>query len=385
MANFTLQVSAPREALVEKAIDILTRIIETRTGLSVQEGAGSADLVLAVTPGIGTEGFTIDSLPSGSVRIIGNDARGLLYGIGKFLRTSQYAEGHLTPSSWRGTSVPQREVRGMYFASHFHNYYHDAPVADVERYVEELALWGCNTLSVWFDMHHFNGIEDPAAREMIARLHAILLAANRVGMGVSLTTLGNEAYADSPEELRADWTAGHDGYHSEPHGHYHREICPSKPGGLEYILRMRREMLEAFSDLDVRYLWIWPYDQGGCTCAQCTPWGANGFLRAADAVAQLAAEVMPDAEIVLGTWFFDRFIAGEWAAFDQAISADRPPWFTLSYGGQFRGELPGVCVGARRAGGREIAQLPGDQHDCRPSVGRLRRHSAAAVPAEDLG
>ena len=36
----------------------------------------------------------------------------------------------------------------------------------MNRYVEELALWGCNTLAVWFDLHHYHGIDDPEARAM---------------------------------------------------------------------------------------------------------------------------------------------------------------------------------------------------------------------------
>ncbi|HNZ97752.1 MAG TPA: glycosyltransferase family 2 protein, partial [Thermoanaerobaculia bacterium] len=50
-----------------------------------------------------------------------------------------------------------------------------------------------------------------------------------------LIGLANEAYANSPVELRADWTAGHDGYHHPPGGHYHVEICPSRDGGAELI------------------------------------------------------------------------------------------------------------------------------------------------------
>ena len=220
-------------------------------------------------------------------------------------------------------------MRAIYFASHFFNFYQCAPLEEIEQYVEELALWGCNALSVWFDMHHYQGIQDPAAQAMIARLHAILQAGNRVGMAASLTALANEGYADSPEALRAEWAGGQNGYHTGPQGHYHREICPSTPGGLEYILRTRREVIEAFSDLEIRYHWIWPYDQGGCTCAQCAPWGANGFLRTAAVLAPLINELAPAADIVLSTWYFDRFIDGEWANFDQAISANRPPW--LSY------------------------------------------------------
>jgi hypothetical protein len=212
----------------------------------------------------------------------------------------------------------------MYFASHFHNFYHDAPIPEVQRYVEELALWGCNALSVWFDMHHFRGLADPAAQEMLHRLREILKAAKAVGIGPALTTLANEAYADSPERLRADWTAGHDGYHHEPGCHYHVEVCPNKPGGLEYILRIRQKMLEAFADLGIEYIWMWPYDQGGCTCSQCAPWGAKGFLDCCLPYAKLIRRIMPQAKRVLSTWYFDHFVDGEWQGMDRAIGKAKP-------------------------------------------------------------
>ena len=50
---------------------------------------------------------------------------------------------------------------------------------------------------------------------------------------------------------------------------------------------------------------LWPYDQGGCGCAQCRPWGTNGFLKAGGAVAALARKKLPGTKIVLSTWFFD--------------------------------------------------------------------------------
>ena len=215
-----------------------------------------------------------------------------------------------------GPAVPRLPVRGMYFATHFHNFYHDAPVEEVERYVEELALWGCNALSVWFDMHHYAGIDDPAAQVMVARLHAILKAAQGVGMVVGLTTLANEAYHTSPVALRAE---------PFPH-HYHVEICPTRPGGLDLILKWRREMLEAFADLDIGYVWIWPYDQGGCKCPDCKPWGGNGFVRNSEAVARLVRAVLPRAKTVISTWEFGYWEGDpEWDLFYAAM-ARHPDW-----------------------------------------------------------
>ena len=119
--------------------------------------------------------------PNGTIRITGNDARGLLYGVGKFLHTSAYGSQGFTPGSWRGTSVPKMPVRGIYFATHFHNYYQVAPIEDVQQYIEDLSLWGPNSFLVWFGMEEFNGINDPKAQAMIARLRALLKIVKRFG------------------------------------------------------------------------------------------------------------------------------------------------------------------------------------------------------------
>ena len=318
---------APRTRVVRTALALFDRELQRRTGITMEDAdAEHADLLLAVRPGIGAEGFEVSAQGKGTVVIAGGDDRGLLYGVGKFLRTSTFERGTFRPSAWRGRSVPERSVRGMYFATHFQNYYHAAPVREIERYVEELALWGCNALAVWFDMHHFAGIQDPAAQAMLRRLRSILRAAKRAGMQLALTTLVNEAYAGSPPELRADWTAGHDGYFQEPAGHYRLELCPSKPGALDLILRWRREMLEAFADLGIGHVIVWPYDQGGCTCGRCAPWGCNGFLRTAEPVARLVREVLPEAKVVLSTWYFDHFTSGEWAGLQRAFAQGRPAW-----------------------------------------------------------
>jgi hypothetical protein len=314
-------------ALVRKAAELLKREILERSGVRVSVGAkGDVRIVLSVKDGIGKQGFRIEDGPGGEIRIVGNDPHGVIYGVGKFLRASRFGRGTFVPGSWRGESVPEKPVRGMYFASHFHNFYNDAPVKVVQRYVEDLALWGCNTLAVWFDMHHYTSMDDPRAKSMIRRLRAVLKTANGVGIEAALTTLANEAFSTSPEALRADWTSGHDGYFAAPGGHYHVEICPSKPGGIEKIVEYRRAMLNAFKGIDIGYVWLWPYDQGGCTCSKCTPWGANGFLRAAEAEARLAKEIFPRSKMILSTWYFDHFIRDEWKAFDEAIQKRKPDW-----------------------------------------------------------
>jgi hypothetical protein len=278
--------------------------------------SGDAPLIveLALAPDIGSEGFRIEDRPAGGVRIVGNDDRGILYGVGKFLRTSRYDQGGFTSGMWRGTSVPQKPVRGIYFATHFHNFYHDAPVEKIQRYVEDQGLWGCNTIIVWYDMHHFNGFEDPQAVAFRQRLKQILQTAREIGLDVATGLLGNEAYANSPVKLRADPKGGRGGY-------YQVAVCPNKPGGMEYILKVVGDYFDYMQDLEPRYMWIWPYDQGGCGCKECMPWGTNGFLKCAKNISRIIREKFPNTKIVLSTWYFDE---SEWQALDKVFAENKP-------------------------------------------------------------
>ena len=300
--------------VVENIGQIVARQIQQRCEAKVvKEGEAPPTVELSVAPGIGAEGYRIEDRQGGGVRIVGNDARGLLYGAGKFLRTSRYDQNGFTPSAWRGTSVPTKTARGIYFATHFHNYYHDAPIPEIERYVEDLALWGLNELVVWYDAHHFNGADDPDAVKFRTRLHAIMEAAKRIGMDVSLLVIGNEAYANSPGALRVTPGGGRGGY-------YPCAVCPSKPEGMKYILKILGEEFDWAADLKPRSVWIWPYDQGGCGCAECKPWGSKGFMKCVAEVGKLARKKIPGTQIVLSTWLMD---AAEWREIKGALAHNK--------------------------------------------------------------
>jgi len=231
---------------------------------------------------------------------------------------------------WRGESVPEKPIRGIYFATHFYNYYHTAPVEQIERYVEELALWGFNTLIVWYDMNHFNGFNDPEATRLRQRLRRILQAGREVGLDVGLVVIGNEGYANSPKPLRAD-PSGMRGAVNETN------ICPNKPGGLAHILANLSQHFEYFADLRPEYLWIWPYDPGGCGCKNCRPWGSNGFLKCAESISGLARKRLPDVKIVLSAWFFKD---DEWQQLGKALGDD-PDWVDMIMAENILGASPG--------------------------------------------
>ena len=299
--------------VVENTGKVFARQVQQRCEAKVVTG-GAAPLTveLAVEKGICAEGFRIEDRKGGGVRIVGNDERGLVAGVGKFLRTSRYDKGGFTPGTWRGTSVPQKPVRGIYFATHFNNFYHEAPVDEIQRYVEDLALWGLNELVVWYDMHHFNGFEDPEAVKFRKRLHDIMAAAKQIGMDVSLVFPGNEAYGNSPAELRA--SGGGRG------AVYPCAVCPSKPEGMKYILKVLGEEFDWAADLKPRSVWIWPYDAGGCGCAECKPWGSKGFMKCVREVGKLARKKLPGTEIFLSTWFLDN---NEWQGVKGQLAGEK--------------------------------------------------------------
>lgn len=356
--SILLRRPAAEDAVIENIVRLFLRKLAERCGVAVcSEGTAELTVTLTLRPGGGAEGFTIEDAGPRAITIAGADARGLLYGVGKFLRTARFAPGELLPGDWRGSSVPQKPVRGIYFASHFHNFYHDAPVDEIERYVEDLALWGTNVVSVWFDMHHFYGIEDPQAQAMLERLRVILHAAKRIGIGACLTTLANEGYANSPEALRADWTAGHDGYHHEPGGHYHVELCPHKPGAIELELQWAAERLAAFAEIGLDYVWIWPYDQGGCTCAACAPWGVNGFLKIAEPLGRFYRAQSPQTKVVLSTWYFDHFTDGEWEGLAHAF-AHKPDWVDYLIADDYGDHFPAYPLAHGAPGGFPMVNFP---------------------------
>ncbi|MCX7425135.1 MAG: LamG domain-containing protein [Planctomycetia bacterium] len=304
------------DAVLRSISGVLARQVAQRCDASiVADGEAPMKVELAIAPGIGTEGFRIENRPDGGVKIVGNDARGLLYGVGKLLRTSRYDRGGFSAGAWRGTSIPEKPVRGIYFATHFHNFYHDAPIDEVQRYVEDVGLWGFNTLIVWYDMHHFKGFESPEAVEFRKRLKAICGAARRVGLDVGFACVANEGYANSPEAIRAD-VKGMRG------AAFPTDICTAKPEGRRYVLDNFTRLYGWAADLEPKWVMIWPYDSGGCGCGQCQPWGHGGYLRIAEPLARLARREFPGAKVMLSTWFFN---GDEWAGLARAF-ATRPDW-----------------------------------------------------------
>lgn len=216
----------------------------------------------------------------------------------------------------------ESDFRAVYFASHFFNYYHVAPVEEICEYMETLALWGQSAFSMWFDMHQFRSIDSPDAKEMINRIVTIFKKAKSLGMKVFLGRLPNEYYENDFEDIKAENDISDGRYWRKLCGFFGMELCPSKPEGEEKLNTSFEELLEAFSEVGLDLITFWPYDQGGCTCKDCYPWGSNGFYRLAKKQAAMAKEVFPDIKIIFACWRFDCFTNGEWDSIIPIIKSD---------------------------------------------------------------
>jgi hypothetical protein len=319
MKEFRLH-SIAKNPLVDKVVEIISREIQERTGLkTVMAPLEKADLVLDIRPGIGKEGYQIADRPGGQVAVIGDCGRGLLYGVGKFLHDARYAKGQVTLGVWRGTSVPQCSLRGMYLALH-QNYYSFAPVDDLVRYMEELALWGINTIAF-----HLPLPADPPtseSRAVLARNRAILKGAKAAGMRIALLDSANCGDVDAPREAYSpefpDTTPARRGFAGI-------RVCPSHPAGFDYLSKRLSRYISGYQDIGVDYIVAFPYDSGGCGCKDCWPWGARGYLTISKEFMRQARLQYPEIKFILGTWCYDvcEKSDGEWEGLAAALAEDK--------------------------------------------------------------
>ncbi len=300
-----IEVVPPRRPgpLVRNAISIFVRQAGTRSARLPRK------VELVIRAGTPVEGFTIAGKPSGTVRVTAADERGLLYGLGKLLRAP----------AWRGTSAPVSPVRGIYLASHFGNFYEVAPPDELQRYVEELALWGVNAVVISFPPWQYASFDDPAARANLERIRLTMRAAKRAGMRVGLLGTANQGFKTAPPELLAqpypdDW---------KRRGALGVNICPSQPAGREYLTAMWRRLLEEFKDPGLDYVGWWPYDEGGCGCKDCWPWGVRGYPTMCRRISALARERHPGVKFILSTWMYDSPPAGEWEGLTRLLATDK--------------------------------------------------------------
>ncbi|MBE6605264.1 MAG: hypothetical protein E7639_06145 [Ruminococcaceae bacterium] len=231
--------------------------------------------------------------------VIGSDELGLYFGIGKFLHTAKWDEYSFIPKATNGVVAPDCRFRAMYFATHFYNFYHAGTAQALKEYVDDMLLWGYNTILGIIPVITLNE-EDPNFSLEVDRVKRIFNAAKERGMRTGILICANQGFMDAPAELSSELPDD-----LSFRGDLGRNICISKPGGLSYMRRVWQKMLQAFKQEGLEYIVTWPYDEGGCGCKDCRPWGARGYLNACIELRKEALSLYPNASFIVSTWAFD--------------------------------------------------------------------------------
>ncbi|MBQ9545196.1 MAG: hypothetical protein IJV00_08730 [Clostridia bacterium] len=261
---------------------------------------GGMKIALDIDPSLPAEGFRIDKDGDGWL-ITGADGRGLYYGVGKFLHSADWTSDGFSPKETGGVLSPACSFRAIYFAVHFYNWYQNAPDEELEKYLSELMLWGCNTAFAILPVINCSDPDDELfirSAEKVRRLYSL---AKKLGMDTGIILGINQGSKNAPDDLLAD--PSFDPYGRR--GTAGKNVCLSKPGGLDYMESVWRAELERFTDIGIDSVITWPYDEGGCGCENCRPWGANGYLKGIKRLKEVIGEYYPSCRLIISTWLLD--------------------------------------------------------------------------------
>lgn len=129
--------------IYRKLFSILKVRVEERSGAAVTEGIGDFTLAFSLDEAMAEEAYEISNV-EGGVQIKGRNFNALMFGMGQLLHKSSYSDAGMTVTDWRGYSAPECPVRFLYYAIHFYNWYQNTSPEGLERYCEDMMLWGYN-------------------------------------------------------------------------------------------------------------------------------------------------------------------------------------------------------------------------------------------------
>jgi len=169
--NSIIIVPSKLERLEQKAITVLREEIHKRTGIQLNTltewpenrrpviAVGQAEQmkilagpysgILENGQGLGKEGFRL-SIIENVIFVLGNDARGVLYGIGELLRILRMKPGSIqAPKGLHITTSPRYPIRGHQLGYRPKTNAYDAwSPAQFDQYIRELALFGANSIEI---------------------------------------------------------------------------------------------------------------------------------------------------------------------------------------------------------------------------------------------
>ena len=302
----------------QKLFPIIKKRIEDRCkAICIENGEPEAfEIKFLVDQSVPAEGFCLEENGKNGIIIKGADFLALMYGSGQLLHKSTYTSDGFVPTSWRGLSVPQSRKRMIFFAQHFHNWYQRCTAEEIREHIEDLTLWGINGVVSVFSCLNLTGWDDPGLSELVALFHKTLGAARELGLKIGIEYSNVDFMIPRPD-IRADKK-----YLLSQTGNL---ICPSTEKGFAYYQQMLEKILD-YTDVlgGLDFITLWSYDEGGCCCDKCWPWGGRGFYNMAHRISKYIRGRYPHIEIWLATWYLGRRPeqAEEWPMLYQRLQED---------------------------------------------------------------
>lgn len=326
-----MQIVFQNQNLPEKGFHLLSDAMRVRLAQrGVVLGSTQEDalvLSLAINTAFDADSFRIYDA-DGVTHVEANNLCTVFAAVGHyFVKGCFDHKGGFQPAALPISHKMKNSLRGFYFATHFYNFYHAAPIEEVYDKIIDLALRGCNCLMLCFGVQHYTGMDTTEAVTFVARMKQMLKFADQCGIAPALILFSNTGFADSYHGIEAQCDIDDSGRYTRNNvAEFNTEICPNAPGGMEEIERQQRAFFAAFADTPIKYFALWAYDEGGCLCEKCYPWVTNGFMKVAELSRRLIKEYGYDAEIILSTWHFDVRKADEWEIFYEELAKGTYAW-----------------------------------------------------------
>ena len=157
LSGAVVTISIPLNGPEQKAAAMLVEEVEKRTGIrwpvypKPSEGVSSEGIRVEIVSRQGSpaEGYGVE-VSGNTVRVTGNDARGVLFGAGRLLRELRMDRGTVNiPDGWSETSAPRYPLRGHQLGYRPKtNSYDGWSVPVWEQYIRDLAVFGTNAIEL---------------------------------------------------------------------------------------------------------------------------------------------------------------------------------------------------------------------------------------------
>ena len=149
LTNATVVTPPTLTAPENKAIALLIDEVDRRSGIRWEiaaDAAATIEIQRATGP---AEGYRIQTAGH-TVTIAGNDAHGILFGIGRLLRELRIARGSIQlPDNFAESSAPRYRLRGHQLGYRPKSNTYDAwSVPVFEQYIRDLAVFGSNAIEI---------------------------------------------------------------------------------------------------------------------------------------------------------------------------------------------------------------------------------------------